>query len=153
MPRRTDQRRPARPVGGAWGRGARRAAAVEPLRRRREGQRHARSGAPLIALEVERIRIAMPTARDMVMAGLFWYAGLRPEKALALRWSDVRPGLLVVDRAWTHGELKSTKTYQRRTIEIMGPLAADLEMLRPGDPGRDDLACPNRSGGVLDVNN
>jgi integrase len=68
---------------------------------------------PLIPLEVERIRFAIPTAGDMVLTGLFCYAGLRPEDALALRWSDVRPGVLVVDRAWTHGELKPTKTYQR----------------------------------------
>jgi integrase len=59
----------------------------------------------------------------------------------------------VVDRAWTHGELKPTKTYQRHTVEIMAPLAADLDMLRPGDTARDDLVCPNRNGGLLDINN
>jgi len=108
---------------------------------------------PLTPLEVERIRAAMPTARDMLAVGLLAYAGLRPEEALALRWIDVRPGLLVIDRAFTHGELKATKTHQRRTVEILPPLVADLDMLRPGNPGRDDLVIPALRAAHLALNN
>ena len=55
-------------------------------------------------------------------------AGLRPEEALALRWRSVGPRL-VIDEAWTHGELKTTKTRRRRTVPVVGPLADDLALL------------------------
>ena len=90
----------------------------------------------LAPIEVERIRAAMPTLRDVVLVGLLAYAGLRPEEALALRWRDVGR-VLVIDRAYTHGEHKGTKTHQRRTVEVVPPLADDLARLRelvPAEP-------------------
>jgi integrase len=82
----------------------------------------------LAPIEVERIRAAMPTLRDVVLVGLLAYAGLRPEEALALRWGDVGR-TLVIDRAYTHGEHKGTKTHQRRSVEVLPPLADDLARL------------------------
>jgi hypothetical protein len=43
------------------------------------------------------------------------YAGLRPKEALALRWGDVG-ATLHVDRAFTHGEEKSTKDRARAAL-------------------------------------
>jgi integrase len=97
---------------------------------------------PLNPLEAERVRAALPTLRDQVLWGLMAYAGLRPEEALALRWRDVGP-VLVIDRAYTHGELKGTKTAQRRTVPVIRPLAEDLARWRElcrAEP--DDLVAP-----------
>ena len=104
------------------------------------------------ALEVERIRAELPTLRDVVMLGLLAYAGLRTEEVLALRWRDVGP-VLVIDEAWTHGELKPTKTYQRRTVEIVRPLADDLALLRPKVDDLSALVCPSETGGYLHLGN
>jgi integrase len=85
------------------------------------------------------VRAGMQSPRDRLLWSLIAFAGLRTEEALALRWEDVREHTLVVDRAFTHGEEKGTKTYQRRTVEIMAPLRADLEewcALGAGGPHR-----------------
>jgi integrase len=86
------------------------------------------------------------------MLGLLAYAGLRPEEALALTWASVG-GVLVVDRAYSAGELKQTKTGQRRTVQVVAPLAEDLERLRPKIHGPDELVFPNQRGGPLNFRN
>jgi integrase len=106
----------------------------------------------LTALEVERIRVEMPTLRDVVMLGLLAYAGFRTEEVLALRWGSVG-AVLVVDEAFTHGELKGTKTHQRRTVEVIPPLAADLDLLRPKLADARALVCPSETGGHLHLGN
>lgn len=73
---------------------------------------------------------------------LMAYAGLRPEEVLALRWLDVGENVITIDRVWTHGELKPTKTHQRRTVEIVAPLADDLAALRPARPAPGQLVAP-----------
>lgn len=95
----------------------------------------------LSAEQVERIRVQMPTLRDVVLLGLLAYAGLRPEEALALRWADVGR-VLVIDRAFTHGEEKGTKTYQRRTVDVIGPLDDDLAALHPSQAAPEALVAP-----------
>ena len=120
---------------------------------------------PLSPLEAERLRIELPTPRDQVLWGLMAYAGLRPEEALALRWGDVG-GTLHVHRAYTHGELKDTKTGRARSVAVIGPLADDLAAWRErtewAEPG--DLVCPSlgradrpgdatRQGGFLHLSN
>lgn len=103
--------------------------------------------------EVERIRSEVPSARDRAMVGLLAYAGLRPEEALALRWADVG-SVLVIDRAFTHGEEKATKTYSRRTVEVVSALREDLEELRAAvRPAASDLVCPSMTGGHLSLTN
>ena len=125
----------ARPVGRAGRRRRRRPPSLEPVP---AGQTPDRCRSPargcMTPDQIERLRAAMPSQRDRVLLGLLAYAGLRPEEALALRWIDVGR-LLVIDRAFTHGEEKGTKTNQRRTVEIIKPLAADLEALRAASGG------------------
>jgi integrase len=58
--------------------------------------------------------IAGMAQRDQVLVELLCYAGLRPGEALALTWDSVRDGLLIVDRSYSYGELKDTKTHRRR---------------------------------------
>jgi integrase len=77
------------------------------------------------------------------MVELLCYARLRPGEALAIRWEDVREGLLIVDRSYSYGELKDTKTHHRRTVDVVGPLAADLAAFRPARPARNAPVVPN----------
>lgn len=102
--------------------------------------------------EVELVRAQMPTLRDVALLGLLAYAGLRPGEALALRWRDVGR-VLVVDRAVSDGVIRQTKTNRRRTIELVAPLAADLDLLRPKAPAPDALVSAGKRGQVLDLDN
>jgi integrase len=104
----------------------------------------------LSPVEVEKIRRRMPSERDAVLVSLMALAGLRPAETFALRWTDVG-NLLVVDRSFTYGEMRPTKTGSRRTIDIIEVLREDLETFRdPGTPDS-DLVAPNRQGRPLDL--
>jgi integrase len=107
----------------------------------------------LTPFEVEQIRAAMPSQRDAVLVSLMAYAGLRPAEAFALEWRDVG-NLLVVDRSFTYGEFRPTKTGSRRTVDIVQPLRDDIDALRATartTNGVGSLVAPNRSGGPLDL--
>jgi integrase len=118
--------------------------------------RRQRSVRPMSPLAVERLRTAVVArrnhgARDAALIGLLAYAGLRPQEALALRWSDVRERTLLIEKAADgQGGVKTTKTGQTRTVPLLGPLARDLAELRllRGRPDGDALLFPSSSGGV-----
>jgi integrase len=107
----------------------------------------------LTPLEIERIRAEMPSPRDALMVSLMGYAGLRPEELVALRWSDIGSRVIVIDRAFTYGELKTTKTGARRAVEIVPPLALDIAEARPDVVGEDDLVAPSQVDSFLNWNN
>jgi len=104
----------------------------------------------LSPVEVEKIRRRMPSERDAVLVSLMALAGLRPAEPFALTWGDVG-NLLVVDRSFTYGEMRPTKTGSRRTIDIVEPLREDLEALRVSGAADGDLVAPNRQGRPLDL--
>ena len=104
--------------------------------------------------EVEQIRAEMPSKRDVVLLGLLAYAGLRPAEAFALTWASVRDHDLLIDRSFTSGELKGTKTNRLRSVDVVAPLADDLNSLRAGsDGGGSVLVAPNENGEPLDLHN
>jgi integrase len=112
---------------------------------------------PLPPLSVERLRIAAAGRRrthgprDATLIAVLAYAGIRPQEAQALRWSDVRERTLLIEKAADgQGGVKSTKTGQTRTVRLLAPLAADLAEWRSRcDQAEDeDLLFPNRSGGI-----
>ena len=72
----------------------------------------------------------MPTRQDTLIVSLMAYGGLRPEEVLGLTWPDLRERVLNVDKAVAHGCVKRTKTEERRAVDILGPLADDLEAHR-----------------------
>ena len=72
----------------------------------------------------------MPTRQDTLIVSLMAYGGLRPEEVLGLTWPDLRERVLNVDKAVAHGSVKRTKTEERRAVDILGPLADDLEAHR-----------------------
>jgi integrase len=107
----------------------------------------------LSALEVERIRQAMPTPRDRVLVSLMALAGLRPGEAIGLGWDSVLEGRLLVDRSFTDGGWRPTKSNRPRVVELVEPLAEELEALRPRVLAAGELVAPNRWGAPLDVDN
>jgi integrase len=102
--------------------------------------------------EVELVRPQMPTLHDVCLLGLLAYAGLRPGEVLALRWRDVGR-VLVIDRSVSDGEIRQTKTNTRRTVDVIPPLAADLDLLRPKVADPDALVIHGERGQVRDLNN
>ena len=105
----------------------------------------------LTPLEVERIRAQMRTPRDFLLVGLLAYAGLRPSEAFALTWGSVAEDHLLVDASFVEGVLKGTKTGLLRRVELVAPLAYDLERFRPRTARPDDLVAPNQVGRPLDL--
>lgn len=85
---------------------------------------------PLPPGEVEILRNLVPTDQDALLISLIAYAGVRPEEALALTWADVHENTMVVDKAVTLGIVKSTKTNRNRSVELLAPLANDLNAYR-----------------------
>jgi integrase len=97
----------------------------------------------LSPLQAETLRAELPTLRDRCLWGLMCAAGLRPEEALALRWSNVLEleltgGTLSIERVYSAGEIReTTKTGKFRDVPIVPTLAADLialHELAPLDP-------------------
>jgi len=69
--------------------------------------------------------------RDAVIVSLLAYAGLRPGELAALRWEDVRENTILVQRAVDpRGAIKPTKNRERRTVQLLAPLAQDLREYR-----------------------
>jgi integrase len=66
---------------------------------------------------------------------------------------SVRDGLLIVDRSYSYGELKDTKTHRRRTVDLIAPLAVDLAAYRPARPALGALVVESASGGYVDLAN
>jgi integrase len=100
---------------------------------------------PLAPCTVEAMRAAVDQ-RDATLFSVLAYAGLRPGEALALRWGDVRPNTILVERALSLGSEEDTKTAKHRTVRLLGPLKSDLAQWRlaTGRPHDDALVFPSR---------
>jgi len=107
----------------------------------------------LTPVEVEQIRAGMAALRDQVLVSLLALGGLRPGEALALTWDSVGEHVLIVDRSWSYGALRRTKTGRMRTVEIVEPLQSDLAALKPAKPARGALVVAGGSGQYLDLRN
>ena len=108
----------------------------------------------LAPCRVERIRVELLTAgriRDAVLVSTLAYAGLRPGEARAMRWSDVRSGSLLVERAVAGRAVKATKNERLRAVRLLAALAEDLAMWREFSPfaGDEDFVFPAGSAGHL----
>ena len=103
---------------------------------------------PVVALspaQVEAIRNEMGL-RDRTLVSVMALSGLRPGEALALSWDSVRDrNTIHVTRSVAHGELKSTKTGQTRSVAVIPSLARDLAEwdLASGRPPGASLVFPN----------
>ena len=120
---------------------------------RKPKPRRQRFVAALAPYGVERIRIELlrgGLVRDAVLVSTLAYAGLRPGEARALRWSDVRSGSLLVERAVARRAIKATKNERLRAVRLVGALAEDLAGWRElaSFPCDDDFVFASRTGGV-----
>jgi integrase len=105
---------------------------------RKPTQRRTHVVRPLPPDTVEAIRahlLACGRLGDATLISVLAYAGLRPGEALGLRWHDVRQRTLLVERAVSYGQLKTTKTGRARTVRLMPALADDLAAWRPPQAG------------------
>jgi integrase len=75
--------------------------------------------------------------------------GFRPEEAIALEWSDIKNGRIIVSRAYSQQILKSTKTYETRTFPVNSQLSKLLEVL----PKTQNLVFPSTEGGYINQHN
>jgi integrase len=71
---------------------------------------------------------------DATLVSVLAYAGLRPEEARALVWSDVTARTILVERAAAGSAIKTTKTGAIRTVRLLEPLAEDLAFWRESSP-------------------
>ena len=118
---------------------------------RKPPQARARTIEPMSPVQVEQLRREMVQRdwyRDAALVSVLAYAGLRPNEALALRWRDVGAKSIRVDKALSLGVESETKTRRARNIQLLAPLAEDLNEWRrtSGNPGREALLFPTREG-------
>jgi integrase len=127
---------------GRLGRNSARLVRKVPAPRRREVR-------PLAPATIERLRAASKP-RDAALISVLAYSGLRPQEALALRWSDVRERTILVERAASLGQEQDTKTHAHRTVRLLLPLREDLLAwrMRSGRPTDRELVFPGPDGGL-----
>jgi integrase len=75
--------------------------------------------------------------------------GFRPEEAIALEWSNIRNGQIIVSRAYSQGILKETKTYESRIF----PVNSQLNKLLQSLPKTQNLVFPSPEGGYINQHN
>ena len=87
--------------------------------------------------------------RDGLLVAFMSMTGARPGEALALRWSDIETGAIVITRALSGNEIvERTKTNSDRSIPLLAPLAVDLRALRErSGEGAEDLVFQTPRGG------
>ena len=123
---------------------------TNPVRAVRKPAQVRREAQPIWPTVVEEIRARLPQ-RDATMVSLLAYGGLRPEEMLALIWSDVRPTMLIVERALARGELRGDDLRKRhnRVVRPLAALAKDLAewRLACGRPAPGELVFPRADGG------
>jgi integrase len=66
--------------------------------------------------------------RDATLVSLLAYAGLRPGEALGLRWRNLTPQSIFVDRSVVSGVERPTKTKATRYVKLLRPLVDDLAL-------------------------
>jgi integrase len=129
---------PANPVGPVRIRQARRKRAIRPL-------------PPETVERMRALVLARDRVREAALLSLLAYAGLRPGEAFALRWDCVGDRTLIVEHGRADGSLKATKTDRIRTVGLLGPVVADLDVWRAAAPGAADsnLLFPRHDGDVF----
>jgi len=105
--------------------------------------------APEAVEAMRRLLLSQSFIRDATLISVLAYAGLRPGKALGLRWGSIQERTIRVETAVVEGEMGPTKTRRARTVRLLRPLARDLAelRLRSGRPADEALVFPGHDGG------
>lgn len=100
---------------------------------------------PLTAAERDRILADMAAHYDPRVVAYFafmFFTGMRPEEAIALRWSDVDEAAAVARvqrvRTFKGEESDDTKTKLHRDVDLVPPALAALKVMRPYTAMRGD---------------
>ena len=91
---------------------------------------------PPTPAEVETIRARLKHG-DATLTSVLAYAGLRPQEALALRWTDIGDRVIRIGAEHKTGH---------RSVGLLAPLAADLKEWKLACGGRWELVFPNTRG-------
>jgi integrase len=126
-----------------------------------KSQRSGRSGKCFEKLEIEHILAAFASNEFVSKFSVHLHShyrgyveflaltGFRPEEAIALTWSDIKSGRIIVSRAWSQGILKETKTYETRSF----PINSQLDELLQSLPKTQNLVFPSPEGGYINQHN
>lgn len=118
-----EERRPLLSEDHAWRAG--RPPAGSPYRTR-----------PLEPVAIERIRAELGR-RGATLVSVMAYAGLAPDEAFTLRWSDVRADALSVETGWVRRS-GHAQADRRRSVRLLPPVADDLAAWRQVTSHPDD---------------
>jgi integrase len=77
---------------------------------------------PARAEVMRAVLLAVGRRRGAVLVAVLAYAGLRPQEARALQWSDIGDRTIRVERAAAGTGMKATKTEELRTVRLLPPL-------------------------------
>ena len=107
---------------------------------------------PLPPRLIELLRAVARKPRDQAMISVLAYSGMRPGELRALRWADIGPKNINVQRAADpDGNVKQTKTkHGRRRVRLLAALANDLTVWQEhsGGHGR-ALVFPRSDGNAM----
>jgi integrase len=110
---------------------------VALVKKPRQGRKKAIELLP--PLGVERVRaqlIAGGDLRSATMVSVMAYSGLRPGELLGLEWRHIRQATILIEQAVGGTKLKLPKNGRvGRTIDLLEPLAADLQRWRRSTGG------------------
>lgn len=84
------------------------------------------------------------------------FTGARPEEMIALTWDDIKTRngktTIIINKAFTHGYLKGTKTGETRIFPVNNQLKAIIDKL-PKIENPNNLVFPSVEGGYIDQHN
>ncbi len=103
---------------------------------------------PLEPVAIERIRAELGR-RGATLLSMMAYAGLAPDEAFALRWSDVGAYALSVETGWARRSGRGQAADRRRSVRLLPPVAGDLTAWRnvTSHPGHHDPVFPHPGRG------
>lgn len=120
------------------------------LARRPKKRSQRRVPVMLTPKQVESVRKGLGPG-DACLVSLLAYAGLRPGEALALTWADVTATHILVSKAASLGEVRTTKTGRSRSVRLLSPVRSDLVAWRLASQGsgEGDPVFPGPGGRVM----
>lgn len=84
--------------------------------------------------------------QDAAFLSLMLQTGARPGEIMALQWTDIQRGHLVIDKSVDQRGIKTTKTGGSRRLEVLKPLEKDLEQLKQNKIADSPFVIVKRNG-------
>ena|GEM_PF-6247537 len=84
--------------------------------------------------------------QDAAFLSLMLQTGARPGEIMALKWTDIQRGHLVIDKSVDQRGIKTTKTGGSRRLEVLKPLEEDLDQLKQNKITNSPFVITRRNG-------